>query len=46
MVSMPLDWNELSTKPERWTLTTVPKRLRRVKVDPLGRVLERQATAL
>jgi bifunctional non-homologous end joining protein LigD len=35
-VSMPLDWSELTSPPERWTLTTVPKRLRRLRVDPWG----------
>jgi bifunctional non-homologous end joining protein LigD len=34
MVSMPLDWKELSSGPERWTLATVPGRLKRLKVDP------------
>jgi bifunctional non-homologous end joining protein LigD len=34
MVSMPLDWMELSAGPERWTLTTVPGRLKRLNVDP------------
>jgi bifunctional non-homologous end joining protein LigD len=33
-VSMPLDWQELSDGPEHWTLTTVPKRLRRLRLDP------------
>ena len=31
MVSMPLDWSDLSASPERWTLTTAPRRLK-----PLG----------
>jgi len=31
---MPLDWQELSAGPERWTLTTVPGRLKRLKADP------------
>jgi hypothetical protein len=34
IVSMPLDWKELSSGPERWTLATVPGRLKRLKVDP------------
>ena len=33
-VSMPIAWDELRTKPEKWTLLTVPARLRRVKSDP------------
>jgi bifunctional non-homologous end joining protein LigD len=33
-VSMPLDWRDLSTSPERWTLSTVPPRLRRLRSDP------------
>jgi bifunctional non-homologous end joining protein LigD len=36
MVSMPLDWKELSAGPERWTLTTVPGRLKRL-TDPWAR---------
>jgi bifunctional non-homologous end joining protein LigD len=34
MVSMPLDWKELSAGPEQWTLVTVPGRLKRLKIDP------------
>jgi len=34
MVSMPLDWSDLTASPERWTLTTVPKRLKRLRADP------------
>lgn len=34
MVSMPLDWRELRTGPERWTLLNAPQRLRRQKKDP------------
>ena len=34
MVSIPLDWKELSAGPERWTLTTVTRRLKRLKADP------------
>jgi bifunctional non-homologous end joining protein LigD len=33
-VSMPLGWGELHEAPERWTLTTVPKRLQRRRRDP------------
>ena len=33
-VSMPIDWDDLGLLPERWTLTSVPKRLKRVRVDP------------
>ena len=33
-VSMPIDWDDLDTPPERWTLTTVRKRLKRMRVDP------------
>jgi bifunctional non-homologous end joining protein LigD len=33
-VSMPIDWDDLDAKPDRWTLTTVPTRLRRLRVDP------------
>jgi bifunctional non-homologous end joining protein LigD len=33
-VSMPLDWNDLKASPERWTLTTVPQRLKRLRIDP------------
>jgi bifunctional non-homologous end joining protein LigD len=33
-VSMPIDWEDLGTPPERWTLTTVPTRLKRMRVDP------------
>jgi bifunctional non-homologous end joining protein LigD len=34
MVSMPLEWRELGAGPERWTLLTVPQRLKRLKSDP------------
>jgi bifunctional non-homologous end joining protein LigD len=34
MVSMPLEWRELRGGPERWTLLTVPQRLKRLKADP------------
>jgi bifunctional non-homologous end joining protein LigD len=32
-VSMPVDWRELSSGPERWTLKTVAARLRRLRTD-------------
>jgi DNA primase len=31
---MPLDWSDLNAPPERWTLITVPQRLKRLKADP------------
>jgi bifunctional non-homologous end joining protein LigD len=36
-VSMPLDWTDLTASPERWTLTTVPQRLKRLRADPWAR---------
>ena len=33
-VSTPVDWQELTRGPERWTLLTVPTRLARLKADP------------
>jgi bifunctional non-homologous end joining protein LigD len=33
-VSMPLDWSDLSVSPDRWTLITVPRRLKRLRADP------------
>jgi bifunctional non-homologous end joining protein LigD len=33
-VSMPLAWNELRHPPDRWTILTAPKRLRRIRTDP------------
>jgi bifunctional non-homologous end joining protein LigD len=33
-VSMPVDWQELRSGPERWTLLTAPERLRRLRADP------------
>ena len=33
-VSMPLDWTDLRTGPERWTLRTAPVRLRSLRTDP------------
>ena len=33
-VSTPIDWSELRTPPQRWTLTTVRQRLRRIRIDP------------
>jgi bifunctional non-homologous end joining protein LigD len=34
IVSMPLDWKDLRLGPERWTLLSVPARLRRRRHDP------------
>jgi bifunctional non-homologous end joining protein LigD len=34
MVSMPLEWRDLSRGPARWSLLTVPQRLKRRKSDP------------
>jgi bifunctional non-homologous end joining protein LigD len=34
LVSMPLEWRELGAGPARWTLLTVPQRLKRLKSDP------------
>jgi bifunctional non-homologous end joining protein LigD len=33
-VSMPLDWSDLTASPERWTLPTAAKRLKRLRSDP------------
>ena len=33
-VSMPLDWSDLNASPERWTLPTAAKRLKRLRSDP------------
>jgi bifunctional non-homologous end joining protein LigD len=33
-VSMPLRWDELRERPDRWTLLTVPRRLDRLRSDP------------
>ena len=33
-VSMPLGWQELGGGPERWTVRSVPQRLKRLKTDP------------
>lgn len=33
MVSMPIDWKELGPGPDKWTLLTVPRRLKR-RTDP------------
>ena len=33
-VSMPVSWRNLGRGPERWSLLTVPPRLRRLKTDP------------
>jgi len=31
---MPLDWSDLNASPERWTLSTVAKRLKSLRSDP------------
>jgi bifunctional non-homologous end joining protein LigD len=36
-VSMPLDWSDLDASPERWTLLTAAKRLKRLRRDPWAR---------
>jgi bifunctional non-homologous end joining protein LigD len=36
-VSMPLDWTDLRKTPERWTLATVPSRLKALRADPWAR---------
>jgi bifunctional non-homologous end joining protein LigD len=33
-VSMPIAWRDLSSGPERWTMLTVPARLKRARTDP------------
>jgi bifunctional non-homologous end joining protein LigD len=33
-VSMPLAWSNLDASPERWTLATVPRHLKRLRADP------------
>jgi bifunctional non-homologous end joining protein LigD len=33
-VSMPLDWDDLESPPDRWTLLSVPRRLERLRTDP------------
>jgi bifunctional non-homologous end joining protein LigD len=33
-VSMPVGWRDLAGGPERWTMLTVPARLKRVRTDP------------
>jgi DNA primase len=33
-VSMPLDWSDLNASPDRWTLSTATKRLKRLRSDP------------
>jgi bifunctional non-homologous end joining protein LigD len=33
-VSMPLAWDDLDDPPDHWTLSTVPRRLDRLRVDP------------
>ena len=34
LVSMPIAWSDLTDSPARWTLTTVPQRLKRLRTDP------------
>jgi hypothetical protein len=34
---MPISWNRLGTGPDRWTLTTVPRYLKRSPADPWAR---------
>lgn len=34
VVSMPIDWAGLGAPPAKWTLTTVPRRLKRLRKDP------------
>ena len=36
-VSMPLNWNDLNASPERWTLLTAARRLKRLRNDPWAR---------
>ena len=36
-VSMPIAWSDLKDPPARWTLTTVPQRLKRLRTDPWAR---------
>jgi bifunctional non-homologous end joining protein LigD len=33
-VSVPLDWQDLNARPDRWTLLTVRRRLQRLRIDP------------
>ena len=33
-VSMPVDWNDLDERPERWTLLNIPRRLASLRRDP------------
>jgi bifunctional non-homologous end joining protein LigD len=33
-VSVPIAWRDLSGRPDRWTLLTVPRRLERLRADP------------
>ena len=39
-VSMPLDWSDLNASPERWTLLTAARRLKRLRDRPVGQVLD------
>jgi bifunctional non-homologous end joining protein LigD len=34
LVSMPIDWSDLTALPNRWTLKAVPQRLKRLRTDP------------
>lgn len=34
LVSLPIDWSDLTASPKRWTLKGVPQRLRRLRTDP------------
>jgi len=36
-ISTPIDWTELDTSPDRWTLLTIRQRLRRLRQDPWAR---------
>jgi bifunctional non-homologous end joining protein LigD len=34
LVSMPIDWSDLTSSPNRWTLKTAARRLKRLQNDP------------
>lgn len=34
LVSLPLQWRDLVAQPERWTMLTVPARVKRLRIDP------------